>query len=557
MSATLANPSGALKDEYQTLIVGSGYGGAITAARLAEAGHSVCLLERGKEWQAGDFPDTLGELGGNVRSGKNPLGLIDYYLCKDIDVLKASGLGGTSLVNLNVAFRPDREMFADPRWPRVYRGLADSGGIWDFYKCAEDMLGAKVHPRWDQLTKTEMMKKRADQLEDCLHAPVNLTVNFDLDGPNQFGVEQKPCTDCGDCFPGCNVRAKNTLYMNYLPYAKQKGAEIFTQIDVRHVEKNTDGGYTVYYRHNEARGHGEVRRVQAANVILSAGAVGSTEILLRSAGHGLGTSGKLGETFNGNGDFIGLSYNGEERTNVLGFGNHPDSERAQVAPGTTIVSAIQYDRSGPWDQRITICDFQVFPSALVDTFRRAIPALAGFTGQDTDGGWSDELAEAKRVAVDLAYWSPDGALNHSMLYLVMAIDDNQGVMSLDEDDKLDITWPSVKSDPIFDRIGDELLKHAEALGGTYLQLDRPNLGLGKEDNLITAHPLGGCVLGDDADHGVVDPDGRVYDADGGVHEGLYVIDGAILPTPVGVNPFLTISAVSERIASTLPGTLVD
>ena len=161
------------------------------------------------------------------------------------------------------------------------------------------------------------------------------------------------------------------------------------------------------------------------------------------------------------------------------------------------------------------------------------------------------------MAIDLAYWSPDGALNHSMLYLVMAIDDNQGVMSLDDDDKLDIVWPSVKSDPIFDRIGEELLAHAKALGGTYVHLDRPNLGIGKEANLITAHPLGGCVLGDDADHGVVDPDGRVYDANGGVHEGLYVVDGAILPTPVGVNPFLTISAVSERIASTLPGTLVS
>ena len=554
MSAALANPSGALKDEYSTVVVGSGYGGAITAARLAEKGHAVCVLERGKEWHPGDFPDTFKELAGNLRSRKNPLGLIDYYLCTDIDVLKGNGLGGTSLVNLNVAFRPDPEFFEDSRWPKVYRDMAEAGKIWDYYAQAETMLRANPHPRWDQLTKTRMMKKRADQLEDCKHAPVNITVNFDLEGPNHVGVEQKPCIDCGDCFPGCNVGAKNNLIMNYLPWAKQQGAEIYTQIDVRHVEKRAGGGYTIFYRHNDAKGHGEVRQIRAANVILSAGAIGSTEILLRSAGHGLATSRKLGHVFNGNGDFIGLSYNGDDRTDVLGFGNHPDSPRAVVAPGPTIVSAIQYDRSGPFEKRITICDFQVFPSALVDTFRRTIPGLA-LTGEDTDSGWKDELHEAARIGKDIAVWSPDGALNHSMLYLVMAIDDAKGVVSIDEDDKIDITWPSVKSDPIFDRIGDELLKHAEALGGTYVHLDRLNPWPRQKSNLITAHPLGGCVLGDDADGGVVDPDGRVFDADGGVHDGLYVVDGAIVPMPVGVNPFLTISAVSERIASTMPKTL--
>lgn len=554
MSNGLSNDVSALQDAYSTVVVGSGYGGAITAARLAERGHSVCILERGKEWQPGDFPDTFGELSGNLRSKKNPLGLIDYYLCTDIDVLKGNGLGGTSLVNLNVAFRPDKEFFDDPRWPKVYRDLADSGQIWDYYAQAETMLRANPHPRWDQLTKTQMMKKRADQLQDFKHAPVNITVNFDVDGPNHVGVEQKPCIDCGDCFPGCNVRAKNNLIMNYLPWAKQKGAEIFTRIDVRHVERSAGGEYTVFYRVNGPDGYGEVRQLRAQNVVLSAGAIGSPEILMRSARHGLAVSGQLGRTFNGNGDFIGLSYNGEERTNVLGFGNHPDSKRAEVAPGPTIVSAIQYDRSGPFDKRITICDFQVFPSALVDTFRRTVPLLA-LTGKDTDHGLKDELHEAARIGKDMATWNPNGALNHSMLYLVMAIDDAQGVLSIDDDDKIDINWPSVKSDPIFDRIGDELLNHAKALGGTYVHLDRLNPWPRQKSNLITAHPLGGCVLAEDVDGGVVDVDGRVFDADGGVHDGLYVIDGAIVPMPVGVNPFLTISALSERIAANLPETL--
>ncbi len=552
MSQRLANANGELKEEYKTVVIGSGYGGAITAARLAEQGHAVCILERGKEWQPGDFPDTLRELGGNIRTGGNPLGLVDYYLCKDIDVLKGSGLGGTSLINLNVAFRPDRELFEDPSWPKAFRDLADSGAIWPYFQRAEEVLGANPHPNWEELTKCQMMKKRADQLEDKKFFPVNLTVNFDHEGVNRFGVPQKPCIDCGDCFPGCNVGAKNALYMNYLPYAKQKGAEIFTQIDVRHIEKGSGGRYTIHYRYNEAEKKGDMRTLSAKNVVLSAGAVGSTEILLRSKAHGLALSRELGTCFSGNGDLIGLTYNSDYRTNVLGYGNHPDSPRAQVKPGTTIVCAIQYNRSGSFENRITICDFQVFPSALVDTFRRAIPGLA-LTGDDMDEGIKDKMQEMARVGMDFASWTPDGALNHSMLYLVMAIDDASGKISLTDEDKVNIDWPSVKTDKIFDTIDQELHKHAEALGGTYVQLDRPQLW-GK-NNLITAHPLGGCVLGDDTDDGVVDADGRVFDADGGVHGGLYVVDGAVVPMAVGVNPFLTISAVSERIAERMPGSL--
>ena len=556
MSESLSTSTGALRDEYQTVVIGSGYGGAITAARLAESGNSVCVLERGKEWQVGEFPDEFGELAGNVRSRRNPLGLVDYYACTDIDVLKGSGLGGTSLINLNVAFRPDRELFDDHRWPKTFRDLAESGEIWGYYQRAEEMLRANPHPRWEEKTKVQMMKRRAEQLQDAEFGPVQLTVNFDLDGPNRFGVEQKPCIDCGDCFPGCNVGAKNTLAMNYLPYAKQNGAEIFTQIDVRYIEKRADGGYTVVYRHNTGDGHGEPRELRAANVVLSAGSVGSTEILLRSAAHGLKTSSRLGGLFSGNGDYLALSYNNDDRCDVLGFGNRPDTKYAEVAPGTTIVSAIQYNRSGAFADRITIEDFSVLPSALVGFFRRSIPGLAGVLGDDTDGGLSDELAEAKRVAIDLARWSPNGALNHSMLYLAMAIDDSRGILSLDDDDKLDIDWPSVKRDPIFDVIEKELHEgHATTLGGTFLQLERVNPWPRKANNLITAHPLGGCALGDDADAGVVDADGQVFDGEGGVHQGLFVVDGAVVPMAVAVNPFLTISAIAERISSTMPGNL--
>jgi cholesterol oxidase len=553
MSEPLANNSGQLKDEYATVVVGSGYGGAITAARLAERGLPVCLLERGREWHPGDFPDSLRGLAGSIRGKKRPLGYLDYYLCKDIDVLKGSGLGGTSLVNANVALRPDPELFDDPRWPKLYRDLADSGQIWDYYQRAEDMLRARPHPQALELAKVQMVQKGAEQLKDGKFWPVNIAVNFEFDGPNHVGVPQKPCINCNDCITGCNVGAKNTLYMNYIPYARQKGAEIFTQIEVLYLEKG-NGGYTVHYRRNTEAAYGEPQQLRAKNVVLSGGTLGSTEILLRSVAHGLAVASLLGDGFSGNGDYLGLAYNTELRTNVLGYGNHPDSPRAQVKPGPTIVSAIQYDRSKPIKERITLQDFSATPSGLVDFFRYTLPGLAAVTGTDSDEGISDRLGELNRVRRDLVGWNPEGALNHSMVYLVMALDDGRGKMALDDQDHLTIVWPDLLKDPIFKKVEAALREQTRILGGTYVHLGRFNPWT-HNDNLITAHPLGGCLMGEDADSGVVDVDGRVFDGQGGVHEGLRVVDGAIVPMALAVNPLITISALAERIAERLAANL--
>ena len=546
---TLASPAAELPGELHTVIVGSGYGGAVTAARLAEAGRPVALLERGKEWPIGSFPDTGKELRRSLRKKKNPLGLFELYLCRDIDVLKGCGLGGGSLINASVAIRPDREAFDDPRWPAGVRRLAASGDLWRYYERAEAMLAAGPHPRALQLTKVQRVEQRAKELTDADFGPMPIAVNFTVDGENAVGVAQKPCIDCGDCITGCNVSAKNTLYMNYLPYARKRGAKIYTGVEVRHLEPAPGGGWTVHFRRNDDDGHGEPETLRARHVILAGGTLGSTEVLLRSAVHGLGVSARLGAGFSGNGDFLGLGYNGNHRTDVMGFGNRLDSPRAVVRPGPTIVSGIRYDRSKPLGERILVQDFTTFPSGLVNTFRRTLPLLA-VTGMDTDSGARDRADELRRIGLDLVKWDPDGAVNHSMVYLVMAIDDGGGRMRLDEKDKLRIEWPSLRDDPIFKEIGDEVLAHARTQGATYVHLDRwnPWTGMG---NLVTAHPLGGCTLGDDADSGVVDEGGRVFDGEGGTHPGLHVIDGAIVPMPLAVNPLLTISALAERIAEGL------
>ncbi|HVT19308.1 MAG TPA: GMC family oxidoreductase [Thermoanaerobaculia bacterium] len=553
MTEPLANQPGELAGDYETVVVGSGYGGAVTAARLAERGRPVCVLERGKEWIPGTFPDTASELRKNLRGKTCPLGLFDYYLCEDIDVLKGNGLGGTSLVNANTALRPDPELFAHqgpggrPRWPKLYRDLAGSGELWKYYERAESMLAVGHHPKALELAKVQLLKKRADQLTDHEFGPVNIAVNFKFDGPNDVGVAQKPCIGCNDCITGCNVRAKNTLYMNYLPYAKAHGAQIFTQIEVRSLTASPGGGYTVVYRRNEADKFGEERTLRARKVVLSAGTLGSTEILLRSAQGGFAASPRLGHGFSGNGDFLGLAYNGDHRANVLGFGNHLDSPRAKVRPGPTIVAAIRYNRSRPFAERLTVQDFSALPSGLVDLFRRALPVLAVTSGKGTRWGIQEVLAKVGRVGRDLLHWDPEGAANHSMVYLVMCIDDGAGTMTLGGDDKLKIGWPTLRKDPSFDRVRAELLEHARMLDATYVHLGRFN-PLKLSDNLVTAHPLGGCHLAEDSDSGVVDVDGRVFDGQGGVHPGLFVVDGAIVPMAEAVNPFITISALAERIA---------
>jgi len=136
----------------------------------------------------------------------------------------------------------------------------------------------------------------------------------------------------------------------------------------------------------------------------------------------------------------------------------------------------------------------------------------------------------------------------------MAVDDSGGRMSLNTKGKLEIRWPSVQNQTVFKKINKELGKHAESLGGTFIE----NIGWASlfGSRLTTVHPLGGCSLGEDTDHGVVDHLGRVFDGKGGVHDGLYIVDGAIIPGAIGVNPFLTISALAEKISEAMPQTLL-
>jgi choline dehydrogenase-like flavoprotein len=535
--------------QYDVAIVGSGYGGAITAARISGAPltpkKSVCILERGREWPVGQFPDSLLKLAEHVRNPiANPTGLYEFIVFNDIAIMKGCGLGGTSLVNANVAIVPDEDVFTKLDWPRtINRSVLEP-----YYASALKMLAATPHPRATQLLKVQALERRAKQIGYQAFG-LHINVNFDIDGLNPHGVPQKPCIDCGDCITGCNVGAKNTLYMNYLPVARANGTDIFTETQVDWVEKLPDGGWRIHGRRHDHL-FPEAFTLDAGCVILSGGSLGSPEILLRSEVHGLSLSPRAGTGFTGNGDFFGIAFNGEYRTNVLGFGNHPDSPWRPFAPGPTIVGAIRYNRNLPVGRRMTVEDLS-FPTAYIGAAMTAFGALGG---EPTIVGHESE--EKARLAKDNPFepYQPDNAMNHSMFYLVVSEDDAKGTMRLntgllDPHGRLEIDWDGAGSEPIFTLINAELRRHARALEADFIS--NPWWHFLSLHKLVTAHPLGGLPLGEDYLQGAVDEFGRVFTNEGRVHKGLFVADGSLIPSALGVNPLMTISALSERIAERL------
>ena len=545
-SRQLSSSPADMQPHYDAIVIGSGYGGSIAASRLARMGLSVALLERGREIPIGDFPDTLAEaeqefqVSGPGQSFGSKTALFDMHVGADIHVLVGCGLGGTSLINANVSLPPDARVWEDPVWPQEFIG---DGTLDEGFARAQRMLQPKPYPNTSRLDKLARLRESAAALNAQVTLPP-LNVTF-ADGVNPAGVVQPACTLCGDCCSGCNVGSKNTTQMNYLPDAVNHGAKIFCETAVSHLEKEGDG-WRVYFT-GQIQGldafQMEARTITASIVVLGAGALGSTEILLRSRDKGLALSGKLGSSFSGNGDVLAFSYNNDRPVNGVGVGHPP---RAPVsAPGPCIAGAIDLRATSQLADGMII-EEGVLPSGISKILPALFGAAARAFGQDTDSGILDEIAERKRETQSHLLGSYKGAIHHTQTMLVMAHDDHQGVIELGPH-SIEIKWPQAARQEIFKKVERNLYKASEALGGTYLRNPLQSTFLG--ENLITVHPLGGCSMGKSSDYGVVNHKCQVFDSHAGggaVHDGLYVVDGAVIPRPMGVNPLLTISAVAER-----------
>jgi cholesterol oxidase len=550
----LSSAPTALKGHYDVVVVGSGYGGAIAASRMARAGRSVCVLERGREFMAGEFPRTpfqgATQIQYNTAAAQigSPLALLEVHVNEDVNAVVGCGLGGTSLINANVALEADPRLWDDPRWPAALR--ADKTGRDHGYSLARAMLQPSPVPAtFPTLPKLQALEKSAQALgmADRFSRPP-ITVTFTT-GANAAGVDQKACVGCGDCNSGCNYEAKNSTHMNYLPDAVAHGAQIFTGAAVHAVTRETGPqkwkvGFQLVALGRENYDAPDLF-VSADIVIVAAGTIGSTALLLRSRKEGLSSSDMLGRHFTGNGDVLAFAYNTDDPINGVGWGSHEEGEIAPVGP--TITGLIDHRNTANVKDGYVIEEGSLagpLGAALVGMLGAAAP----LEGVDVGGPRSlhERLAYDARVIGSLLRGPYHGALHHTQSYLVMAHDDESGQIGIDDRGRARIAWDNAGRQPIFQTIEDALKQATVPLGGKYLRNPISTEIVG--NRTVTVHPLGGCGMGEDAERGVVDHLGRVFSGTAGnaVHDGLYVMDGAVMPMSLGVNPLLTISALAER-----------
>lgn len=519
---------------FDVVVIGSGYGASICAARLAsklQPGKRLCILERGKERIPGEFGSKLSTtlkesrrslFGNDKRTVTNPLGLLDLRQGEDVTVMSASALGGTSLINANVTIRPDREVFSHLNWPAY---LNNRDFLEPYFDRVSWELGSQRDPI-DHTAKMRTQRLAAEQLRDCgatyEAAAITVSRGGDCSLPilNRQGMLQRPCTDCGDCMTGCNVGAKNSLDFNYIPLARRAGAEIFTQTEVVNIEK-CDDFYRIHFIHHfEADGEPFSQRgsTTARVVVLGGGTLGSTEILLRSQDSNLQFSPRLGCSFSGNGDILGVIHRIDPETQSGGFGAvDPKGRRT----GPTIQSTLSFPHRNNVLDRVVVQDGGV---------AKAYTSVMKMIGADIN-------------------------LDHTQIVLVSGHDGSQGRIVIDPDGQARIVWPNLATQPRRKFNEDQIRLVARALGGTYREM------LFWKGRVGTVHPLGGCVMGDTPLQGATNHKGQVFDGSQGgdygangqflVHPGLYVCDGALIPSSLGANPLLTISAIAERTADLL------
>lgn len=526
--ARLSRPIEDLKQRYDAVIVGSGYGGGVAASHLARAGKSVAVLERGREVLTGGFPTKFPDLkndfqvqGKSFKTGPDTA-LFDIRIGDDMHVLVGRGLGGGSLVNAGVTLRPDRRVFEDEIWPGQIR---QDGGLDRGYARAEEWLRPASDPRATEMTKFGVLADAGRKLGREIVAP-RVAVSFD-ETINPAGIAQAACTRCGDCCAGCNVGAKNTVALTYLPDAARHGAHMFTEITVRHVAKADDGIWRVHVV--PTGGAGEEVVIEAAIVVLAAGTLGSTEILLRSRERGLPVSDRLGKRFSANGDIIAFGYGAKTTVNSVGVGYPPRIPDMEI--GASVSGQLEFRDPDTLDNELTIQEGAV-PSAVAPS----LPVMFLPNGR---------LLGALQSLVSGVYKGPFASLQ---TYFAVSHDSASGVFRLDED-RLALAWSGARDEPCYRRLDDALRAVVETAGGDYVK--NPLAGTVMGHQPATAHPLGGCAMGREAADGVVNHKSEVFDTSpgrgaGAVHDGLYVIDGSIIPRSLGVNPLFTITALSER-----------
>jgi len=555
------------KPHCDIAIVGSGYGGAVAAARLAgampEGGTApikVWVLERGREFVPGTFPEQFGELPGYMRIDSESAreswgqgeGLFDLRIGKHVSALLGNGLGGGSLINAGVLARPSPEVFRRGPWANVvsYEHLDRH------FDVVSKMLGAAPLPG-PAPAKLASLGRLAAGIDGARSERATIAVTF-AEGESSAGVKQKACLRCADCMTGCNHLAKNTLAMNYLPLAFRRGARLFTGMTVLSLD-GVDDAWELELEFTDRtlreRFGKKAPRLRARRVILAAGTYGSSAILMRSRARGFKqVSGRLGERFSTNGDMIAAAVGMPTPVRASAEESVPPEAR-HIGPTITGIIDARH-RKVP-----VVIEELAIPAALRRVFEEVVTTF----GALHDLGCIDRSEHFRGPARDPVGLDRD-AVERTAVYATFGDDEAKGKMVLDPagriDDGVRIDWSNVAEQDVF-REAMTLLEQAHGSGATLipnpmwkvLPKDIGQMLEGGEIGgaVLTVHPLGGCAMAASAEAGVVNALGQVFKAgdDGGVHRSLVVLDGSIIPNALGTNPCLTIAALAEHAVERL------
>ncbi|GAA1666340.1 GMC family oxidoreductase [Kribbella yunnanensis] len=519
--------------DYDVLIIGSGFGGSVSALRLTEKGYDVAVLEAGARFEDSGFAKTSWDKKRFLFAPKLGMyGIQRISALKDVIILSGAGVGGGSLVYANTLYEPLDAFYADRQWAHITDWKSE---LAPYYDQAKRMLGVATYPGFTPAD--QVMKQVADDMGvgDTFHpTPVGVffgSPGVEVDDPyfGGAGPRRTGCIECGECMTGCRHNAKNTLTKNYLYLAEKAGARVYPLTTVTSVEPLPDGGYAVDTRGTADRK--SARRFTAQQVIFAASALGTAKLL-----HRLRDENKLPRLSTRLG--VLTRTNSESLLGAMAMNLDIDYTR-----GVAITSSFHPDE-------IT----HIEPVR----YGRGSNAMSLLQTVLTDGDgdrprWRTWLRELRvqrsnlRRLYDLKHWS-----ERTVIALVMQTADNS-ITTFGKRDrfgrwKLSSEQGHGAPNPSWIPVANEVVRRmARVMKGT------PGGTIGEPFNVpMTAHFIGGCVIGDSPATGVVDPYHRVYG-----YDGLHIMDGSAISANLGVNPSLTITAQAERALSFWPNKGTD
>lgn len=527
--------------DFDVIIIGSGFGGSVSALRLAEKGYKVAVLEAGARFRDEDFADTSWDVKRYLfRPEVGCYGIQRIDALKDCMIVSGAGVGGGSLVYANTLYEPLDAFYRDPSWAHITDWKSE---LAPYYDQAKRMLGVVENPL--RTAADDVMYKVAEDMgvEDTYH-PTPVGVFFGGPGETHHdtvadpffggaGPDRVPCKACGECMTGCRHNSKNTLVKNYLYLAEAKGVRVMPLTTVTRIEPiGNDGadGYRVKIKFTKAKRSTarSTRTLTARQVIVSAASLGTQRLLhtMKDEGHLPNLSDRLGYLSRTNSESIlgaiapadgKIDYSrGVAITSSFHPDEHTHIEPVRYGKGSNFMSMMQ-----------TVLTDDAGPEA---RWKK----------------WLKEMWTQRKNVLDLydfKHWS-----ERTVIALVMQTVDNSITTFNKKIPGTNIRYMSSRQghgtpNPTWIPVANEAVtKMAEIVGGT------AGGSIGEPFNRpLTAHFIGGCTIGDSVETGVIDPYQRVYG-----HPGLHIADGSAISANLGVNPSLTITAQAERAMSFWP-----